>query len=91
MAHGRSWAGRVTKFYFRLGTDMIVLGSKWAEVLASQPETGMGYQVVTVRTKDGRNFTRVVIVGGVVSSVQGSHDIPFFEEDINEIVVTHDK
>jgi len=51
----------------------------------------MGYQVVTVRTKDGRNFTRVVIVGGVVSSVQGSHDIPFFEEDINEIVVTHDK
>jgi hypothetical protein len=70
---------------------MIVLSSKWAEVLASQPETGMGYQVARVRTRDGRTFARVVIIGGIISSVQDCRDVPFSEEDIDEIVVTHDK
>ena len=82
---------QATKFYFHLVTNMIVLSSRWAEVLSSQPETGMGYQVATVRTKDGRSFAKVVIVGGIVSSFQGNPDIPFSEDDIDAITVTHEK
>jgi hypothetical protein len=51
----------------------------------------MGYQVVSVYLKDGRRFDRVVVVGGLISSVSGSQEIPFSEEEIARIVVTHDK
>jgi hypothetical protein len=67
---------------------MFSLSAKWAEVLASQPETGMGYQVAEVRTKDGRTFSNVVIIGGIVSSVGGILEIPFSEEEIDRITVT---
>lgn len=70
---------------------MIALSSKWAKVLISQPETGMGYQVVTVFLKDGRQIEKVMIVGGTITSVHGSPTIPSEEADIDEIVVTHDK
>jgi len=42
---------------------MLALDKKWAKVLISRPETGMGYQIVSVRLKDGRRFERVMIVG----------------------------
>lgn len=70
---------------------MISLSSKWAEVLVSQPETGMGYQVATVFLKDGRHYERVMIVGGTIASIHGSPTILFEELDIDKIVVTHDK
>jgi len=67
---------------------MFTLSTKWAELLGSQPETGMGYQVATVTTHDGRIFPGVVIVGGVVTSVRDDRDIPFAEDDIATIIVT---
>ena len=70
---------------------MIVLTGKWAAELASKPETGMGYQVVTVVLKDGKRFDQVVVVQGQVSGIRGCKDIPFGEEDIGEIILTHDK
>ena len=69
---------------------MLQLGDRWADVLAGQRETGMGYQVVTIRLKDGRQFAGVTVVGGVVNRVEGAQSIPFAEDDIEHIVVTHD-
>lgn len=70
---------------------MLQLGARWAESLTDRAETGMGYQVVSIYLKDGRCFDRVVVVGGLISSVSGSQEIPFSDEEIARIVVTHDK
>lgn len=68
---------------------MIQLSEKWAPKLLSQPETGMGYQVVTVRLSDGTAFDDVVVVGGRITRVPGFQRIPFSEAEISDIVVTH--
>lgn len=69
---------------------MLKLDDKWAAVLARQRETGMGYQVVTVLLKDGRKFEGVLVVGGIISRVAGAESIPFVDDDIESILVTHD-
>ncbi len=70
---------------------MIWLSTKWAKMLASKPETGMGYQVVTVILKDGNRFDQVAVVEGRIAQIRGRKDIPFTEDEIAEIVLTHDK
>lgn len=70
---------------------MIELSAKWAAELASKPETGMGYQVVSVVLKGGRTFDRVVVVEGHITEVRGYKDIPFTEYQIDQIILTHDK
>ncbi|MGD0546445.1 MAG: hypothetical protein ABR991_01290 [Terracidiphilus sp.] len=70
---------------------MVHLSDKWAKNLVSQPETGMGYQIVTVYLKDGRHFEKVTIVGGTLASVHGHSKVPFEEPDIEKIVVTHEQ
>lgn len=71
--------------------DMIALSSKWATELASKPETGMGYQVVSVVLKDGQKFNQVAVVEGRLTEIRGRKDISFTEEQIAQIVLTHDK
>ena len=70
---------------------MLHLSPKWAPYLLSQPETGMGYSYVSVFLRDGRRFDRVCIIGGTISSIDGSPEIPFSEDEITEIRVTHDR
>ena len=70
---------------------MITLSDKWAPKLVAQGETGMGYQIASVILKDGRRFDHVVIVGGIIGQIKDIEGIPFSEEDIAEIIVTHDK
>jgi len=70
---------------------MIKLSAKWTSELASKPETGMGYQVGSVVLKDGRKFNQVAIVEGIVAEIRGLKDIPFNEDDISQIILTHDK
>jgi len=70
---------------------MIELSTKWATELASKPETGMGYQIVSVVLKDGKRFDQVAVVEGRISEIRGRKDIPFTEDQIAEIVLTHDK
>jgi hypothetical protein len=73
-----------------MGVSVVLrLNERWAEVLASQPETGMGYQVATIVLKDGRRFDNITIVGGTISSLPDARLPPFVDEDIAEIVVTH--
>lgn len=70
---------------------MFALNDKWVDKLVSQPETGMGYHVVSVILNDGRRYDQVIVNGGYVTRVKGYENIPFNEEDISDIVVTHDK
>ncbi|HVC55134.1 MAG TPA: hypothetical protein VND95_04220 [Stellaceae bacterium] len=69
---------------------MLVLSDKWAPVLVSQPETGMGYQLASV-ILDGRRYDSVTIVGGYITAVKGVAEIPFAEKEIREILVGHGK
>lgn len=68
---------------------MLKLSDKWAPVLRGQPETGMGYQICTVILCDGRHIERVVIVDGTVTEVAGDRDVPFTNDQIVDIRVTH--
>jgi len=70
---------------------MLRLSDKWAPDLLREPETGMGYQTVTVVLKDGRRFEGITVIGGIIGSVNGSHDIPFEDCDIDKILVTHNR
>jgi hypothetical protein len=70
---------------------MITLSKKWATELASKPETGMGYQVVSIVLKDGRKFDQVAVVEGRITEMRGRKDIPFTEEQIAQMILTHDK
>lgn len=70
---------------------MIGLSQKWISELASQPETGMGYQVVSIILKDSARFDQAVVVEGRITEIRGRTDIPFTEDQIAQIIVTHDK
>jgi hypothetical protein len=74
----------------RSGTSVLALSDKWAPLLISKPEAGMGYQVATIVLRDGRKFEKAVIVGGYVTRIAGLSDIPFSEGEIADIVVTNE-
>ena len=68
----------------------IKLSDSWAKYLIKQPETGMGYYVVTLKLKDGRMIPQVVIDSGYVTRVKNMVIIDFTADDIIGIEVTHD-
>jgi predicted fused transcriptional regulator/phosphomethylpyrimidine kinase len=70
---------------------MIELSPKWTNELALHPETGMGYQVVSVVLKDSRRFDQVAVVEGRITEIRGLKEIPFTEDQIAQIIITHDK
>jgi hypothetical protein len=70
---------------------MLALSHKWAPILLSQPETGMGHQIASVFLLDGRRFDHVTIVGGYITKIGASSAIPFNEAEIERIVVDHAK
>jgi hypothetical protein len=59
--------------------------------LVSKPETGLGYQVVTFVLKDGRKFNQAIVQSGFITRARGFEEVPFNDDDIAEITVTHDK
>jgi len=70
---------------------MLPLSKQWCDFLIAQTETGMGYFIVTVTTKDGRRYPQAVIDSGYVTRARDFHAIPFRIEEIQSIDVTHDK
>ena len=68
---------------------MLALSDKWASYLANLPETGIGFQIVSVYLSDGRMFEDVVIDCGRITRIGHSLDIPFVEANIEKITVTH--
>ncbi len=69
---------------------MLLQDQRWIRRLQAQPETGMGFQSVTVRLRDGRRFHRVIIIGGHLTGEKG-WEPPFAERDIEDLLVTHDR
>jgi hypothetical protein len=51
----------------------------------------MGYQVVTVVLKDGHRFDQVAVVDGRITEIRGRTDIPFTDDQIAQVLVTHEK
>jgi hypothetical protein len=47
----------------------LTLEKKWTAQLVTLPESGMGYQRVLVRLKDGRTLENVVVFNGQVLEV----------------------
>jgi hypothetical protein len=71
---------------------MIELNSKWSNFLHDRGETGMGYQVVTIVLRDGRRFEQVIVLDShLLGGIKGREDIPFGNDDIQEVILTHDK
>lgn len=70
---------------------MINLSEKWARELATKPETGMGYQIVSITLANGQKFDQVAVVEGRITEIRGLREIPFTEEQIAQITLTHDK
>jgi hypothetical protein len=64
---------------------------KWKEKVKALPESGMGYTVVRVTLLNGHVFEQAIIGSGFLSRIRGLADIPFQEEDIAEIVPTHER
>lgn len=60
---------------------MVTLNEKWSRYLKLQPETGMGYQIARVELRDGRVFSRVLILGDQIHEVDHATTIPFSEKD----------
>jgi hypothetical protein len=70
---------------------MIALSQKWAAQITSQPETGMGYQIVSVILRNGKRFDQVIVDSGYITRIRGFNEIPFTADEIQEMIVTHDK
>jgi hypothetical protein len=64
---------------------------RFAEFFKQQPETGMGFWVVTAVLKDGRRYEQVLVNSGYLTQVKNHKDIPFTENDIDHFTVTHEK
>ena len=70
---------------------MLQLSNRWGPILVAQPETGAGYQVASIILMNGSRYDQAVIEGGYVTRIRGFTEIPFSEDQISNIVVTHDK
>ena len=71
---------------------MKVLPKIWSEFLSKKPETGMGYQVVSVTLLDGQKIEDVAIIEArMIGEVRGHADVPFEPDDITNIELTHRK
>ena len=64
---------------------------RFVEFFRTQPETGMGYWVVTAVLKNGTELKQVLVNSGYVTQVKGQKNIPFNELDVDYFFVTHDK
>jgi len=69
---------------------MLQLPDEWAPLLVSTPETGMGYQVVSITLNDGSRYDQALIEGGYLTRIKGLSEIPFREDQIEAIVVTRE-
>ncbi len=65
--------------------------NRWAKFFENKRETGMGYWIVSVILHDARRFDQVVIDSGYLTYIRGLNDIPFVQDDIAQIIITHDK
>jgi len=66
--------------------------TRWAAWLATQPETGRGYQVVDVVLTDGLLIKDVAVVDAHrISEVRGHTAVPIDPSDIAEVRLTQNR
>jgi hypothetical protein len=75
----------------KIGRNILQLSDKWIDFLISRPETGMGYQICTIVLNNGMQYKQAVIDSGFITKIKDIDGIPFSEDDIAEIVITHEK
>ena len=68
---------------------LLPIPPKFLERLKEAEETGIGYQVVAVRLRDGRWFNQVAVSEGHIVEVRGYRDIPFAPQDVDCVIVNH--
>lgn len=59
------------------------------DALKRAGETGIGYQVVSVKLRDGRSFDQVVASESCIIEVRGFEEIPFSPEEVASVSVNH--
>jgi len=67
------------------------LPERWLVELAAMPETGMGYQIVSILLEDGSRYDQAVVIEGQVTELRGSKTLPFTCEQIADVILTHQK
>ena len=68
---------------------VVAIPDRFVGQLKSEKETGIGYQVVSVKLKDGRSFEQVATSEGCIIEVRGFNRIPFSADDITSVRVNH--
>ncbi len=66
-------------------TARLKLPLRWTEYLLTQPESGMGYQRVALKLKDGRTIRPAVVLNA--EQLQVDEPVSLRPEDIVEITV----
>lgn len=51
----------------------------------------MGYQVVSIVLRNGQRIDQVLVESGVITRARGQDSIPFREDEIADLIVTHDR
>ena len=77
---------------FNLNEYRLAQKEEWRQKLINKPETGMGYQIADVTLLDGTIYKDVTISNGkYINEVPGCSTIPFGNEEIADVNVTHNK
>ena len=68
---------------------LVPIPTAFVDSLNRAGETGIGYQVVSVKLRDGRFFDQVVASECCIIEVRGHKEIPFAPEDVAAVNVNH--
>lgn len=72
-------------FGHQKATMLVRLSTRWTEHLRNLPESGMGYQRVTVRLRDGRTLKHVLALNAERLEIQD--EVELKPDEIVEITV----
>jgi len=70
-------------------TCLVPVPSESADLLKREKETGIRYQVVSVKLKDGRCYEQAVASEGCIIQVRGYEDVPFAPNELESVRVNH--
>jgi hypothetical protein len=73
-----------------VGTKEISLSQKWIDVLVDKPESGMGYQLVDVRLKNGTLLKNCVVKNSEFLMIPEGHE-GFSTDDIEDLCLSTEK
>ena len=68
---------------------LVPIPSESADLLKQEKETGIGYQVVSVKLKDGRCYEQAVASEGCIIQVRGYENVPFAPNELESVRVNH--